>query len=160
MAKGSLTDSAESQDFSRLYREEGPRLWRAVFAFAQDREIASDAVAEAFAQCIRRGDAIRDPGAWVWRASFRIAAGALKDRRRWSELTVEPSYEMPEAPSCLIDALRSLPAQQRATLVLCHYAGYDTTEIASILGIARATVRVHLSRGRRKLRTLLEAPDA
>ena len=31
----------------RLYREEGARLWRAVFAYAGNRDVASDAVAEA-----------------------------------------------------------------------------------------------------------------
>ena len=36
------------------------------------------------------------------------------------------------------------------------YGGYDTREVASILGMSRATVRVHLSRGRRRLRELLE----
>ncbi len=48
-------------DLDTLYREEGDRLWRALFAFAHDREMASDAVAEAFAQCIRRGEAVRSP---------------------------------------------------------------------------------------------------
>ena len=31
--------------------------------------------AEAFAQALRRGTAIRDPRSWVWRAAYRIAAG-------------------------------------------------------------------------------------
>jgi DNA-directed RNA polymerase specialized sigma24 family protein len=33
-------------------------MWQAVFAFAGDPEVASDAVAEAFTQALRRGDAI------------------------------------------------------------------------------------------------------
>jgi RNA polymerase sigma factor (sigma-70 family) len=67
---------------------------------------------------------------------------------------------MPEEPGRLIAMLRELPKQQRACLVLRHYVGYDTDEIATILGISRATVRVHLSRGRRALRTLMEeVPD-
>jgi len=32
---------------ARLYREEGTRLWRAIFAYAGNRDVASDAVAEA-----------------------------------------------------------------------------------------------------------------
>ena len=44
----------------RLYREQGARMWHAVLAFAGDPEVASDAVAEAFAQALRRGDEIRD----------------------------------------------------------------------------------------------------
>jgi DNA-directed RNA polymerase specialized sigma24 family protein len=58
----------------RLYREDGARLWRALMAFSGDREVASDAVAESFAQALGRGDDLRDPQRWVWRAAFRIAA--------------------------------------------------------------------------------------
>ena len=163
MARGMLTGADQELDISQLYREHGARLWRAVFAFTRDRAITDDAVAEAFAQCIRRGNAVREPTAWVWRASFRIAAGALKERGRWGSEpaeTAEPTYEIPDEPGRLLSALRELPAQQRAVLVLRHYVGYDTEEIAAILGIARATVRVHLSRGRRALRSLLEEdPD-
>src|SRR5882757_5778900 len=63
-----------------VYRADADRLWRAVYAFAGDAEIASDAVAEAFAQALNRGSAIRDPAAWTWRTAFRISAGALKTR--------------------------------------------------------------------------------
>jgi DNA-directed RNA polymerase specialized sigma24 family protein len=51
-------------------------MWQAVFAFAGDPEVASDAVAEAFAQALRRGDAIRSPERWLWRTVFRIALGS------------------------------------------------------------------------------------
>ena len=44
-------------------------------------------------------------------------------------------------------------------MVLRFYAGYETDEIARLLGSSRATVRVHLSRGRRRLRELLEEED-
>jgi RNA polymerase sigma-70 factor, ECF subfamily len=156
MARGTLTGTSRGLDFSELYREHGARLWRAVFAFTRDRAITDDAVSEAFAQCIRRGDEVANPKAWVWRASFRIAAGALKERGRWAAMPQEPSYEIPEEPSRLLAALDHLSANERASLVLRHYTGYETKEIATILGIAPATVRVHLSRGRRKLRPLLE----
>lgn len=160
MERGTLTEAEGQLDISRLYEEHGDRLWRAVFAFTHDRETTDDAVAEAFAQCIRRGGDVRDPMAWVWKAAFRIAAGGLKERGRSVAQQFEPSYEMPEEPGRLIAMLRELPKQQRACLVLRHYVGYDTDEIATILGISRATVRVHLSRGRRALRTLMEeVPD-
>ena len=48
----------------RLYREEGRRLWWALMAFSGDPEIASDSVAEAFAQALGRGDALIDPLPW------------------------------------------------------------------------------------------------
>src|SRR2546430_12508817 len=46
---------------------------------------ASDAMAEAFAQALARGNELRSPQRWVWRAAFRIAAGELKARLRRSE---------------------------------------------------------------------------
>jgi RNA polymerase sigma-70 factor (ECF subfamily) len=150
----------EEQVLDRLFAEEAPRLWRAVFAFAQDRGVASDAVAEAFAQCLRRGAEIRDPRAWVWRASFRIAAGELKERGRWSPLPED--WDAPSAgePVEILSVIGRLAPMQRAAVILHHYVGYDPGEIASMLGIARATVRVHLSRGRRQLRAILEEDDA
>jgi DNA-directed RNA polymerase specialized sigma24 family protein len=99
----------------QLYREHGPRLWRAVLGYAGNREVASDAVAEAFAQLIRRGNAVRSPERWVWRAAFRVAAGELSRRERLKP-PPEGSYEM-EEPSIVLAALRRLSPRQRAAVV-------------------------------------------
>jgi RNA polymerase sigma factor (sigma-70 family) len=147
-------------ELERLYRERGDRLWRAVLAYSGDPEVASDAVAEAFAQALRRGDAIRDPEAWVWRATFRIAAGDLADRRRRATTPDDPrpvAYDIPEPADELIAALAHLSPKQRACVVLHHYAGYPVKEIATIVGSTAAAVRVHLSQGRKRLRTELES---
>jgi DNA-directed RNA polymerase specialized sigma24 family protein len=150
------------EGLDRLFAEEGPKLWRAVLAFTHDPTLASDAVAESFAQCLRRGDAIRDPRAWLWRASFRIAGRELKERGRWAPLPDD--WEAPGGingqPTELLASIGRLAPMQRATLILHHYAGFSTREIAAQLGIAQATVRVHLSRGRRRLTTILEEEDA
>ena len=148
-------------DLEELYRQHGDRLWRAVLAFAGDREVASDAVAEAFAQALRRGGELRDPLAWVFRTAFRVAAGELADRRRRGagSSVEEGSYEMPERADALIAALGRLPRKQRASLVLHHYAGYPVNEIAGMIGSTGPAVRVHLSRGRRRLRELLAEDD-
>jgi hypothetical protein len=52
-----------------VYRADAERLWRAVYAFAGDAEIASDSVAEAFAQLLHRGGR---------------PARKLRPHRRWS----------------------------------------------------------------------------
>jgi RNA polymerase sigma-70 factor (ECF subfamily) len=145
-------------DVAVLYREEGPRLWRAVFAYAGDREVASDAVAETFAQFIRRGDAIRDPRAWIWHVAFRIAAGELQRRGTQTEVSDDLVELGPESDR-LMPALRSLTPRQRAVIVLRYYAGYRPSEIAGILGTKAPTVRVHLMRARRRLADLLEDQD-
>src|SRR6188508_3761260 len=111
-------------DIEALYRADADRLWRAVFAFAGDAEIASDAVAEAYAQLLRRGAAVRDPAAWVWRAAFQIARGTLKDRRRDTAGSL-PEVDQPDhvdtyADEDLLTAVRLLPEGQRAAVILFY----------------------------------------
>jgi DNA-directed RNA polymerase specialized sigma24 family protein len=54
----------------QLYRDGGALLWRALVAFSGDREVASDAVAEAFAQAIGRESQLRDPQRWSGEQRF------------------------------------------------------------------------------------------
>ena len=141
--------------FERLYREEGDRLWSAVLAYAGDRDVASDAVAEAFAQAIRRGDAIRQPIAWIWRAAFRIAAGELKRRRDHSSRVPERSYEMDDVGGSILQAVATLSERQRAAVALHYYADRSLKDTARIMGTSAAAVGVHLHRARRRLRDIL-----
>jgi RNA polymerase sigma factor (sigma-70 family) len=55
----------------------------------------------------------------------------------------------------VLDALGALSPRQRACVVLVDYADLETSVAASVLGMAQATVRVHLRRGRAKLRERL-----
>jgi RNA polymerase sigma-70 factor (ECF subfamily) len=128
-------------------------------AYARDPEIASDAVAEAFAQALAAGERIRSPSAWVWHVAFRVAAGELK-RSRQAPVGASPrAYELPEPLDHLIDALATLSPNQRLAIVLHDYADRPTDEIAKTMGVTRATVHVHLSNARRRLRRLLEEGD-
>jgi len=165
-----------------------PRLWRSVLAWSGSRDVADEACAEAFAQAARRGAAVRDVDAWVWRAAFRIAAGELKRRRGSSPGTgrrrsdpedgpaqvqvvgldsvaarvVDHSVD-PDLPATTIDlirALQSLSEQQRACVVLRDVAGMTAPEAAAALGTTSGTVRVQAMRGRRRLREMLEDDDA
>lgn len=153
-----IADVDAGEGLERLYRRDGDRLWRAVLMYAGDREVASDAVAETFAQALRRGDAIRDPRRWVWRAAFRIAAGELKRRAR-PRVEPEESYVDSDLPLLLREALARLSPKQRASLVLHHYAGYPIRDVARIIGSTASAVGVHLHRARERLRRLLEDND-
>ena len=121
--------------------------------------MADDAVAEAFAQALRRGRALRDPSAWVWRAAFRIAAGELKVRRGIELAAVGEIETMPESFVDLWRTLAELPAKQRASVVLADYAGWSHREIARALDTSISAVGVHVYRARRRLRELLEEHD-
>lgn len=115
-------------------------------------------MAEAFAQALRRGPAIRDLARWVSRAAFPIAAGELK--RRGSIVGPVPERQCEEVDrSPLLSALEALSRKQRGSLVLFYYGGYPTREIARMLGSTPAAVRIHLMRGRRRLRELLDPSD-
>jgi RNA polymerase sigma factor (sigma-70 family) len=152
--------TSENEDaLERFFEAESRRIWRALVAYTGDRDVASDAMSEAFAQALGRGDELRDPGHWVWRASFRIASGLMKARQRESPYSVEPSYELPESSREVVTLLGRLSPKQRAALILRYYAGYTSREIAQMLSSSTATVRVHLSQGRRRLRRLLEESD-
>ena len=145
--------------FDRLYREHGDRLWRSLLLSTGRPEIASDATAEAFAQAIRRGDQIRDPLAWIWRAAFKIAVGELAAERRTAELVDEPIDPTLEPVVDLLAALRRLTPHQRASITLHHYAGYPYREIARILGSSTSAVGVHIHRAKTLLRAALEDRD-
>jgi RNA polymerase sigma-70 factor, ECF subfamily len=142
-----------------LYRQDGDRLWRALLAFAGDPDVASDSVAEAFAQALRRGGAVDDPQAWVWRAGFRIAAGELKKRGSTTSLIPDVGYLDHEVDTELIDALAQLPARQRAAVVLFYYADASVREIARRTGTSQLAVRANLSRGRKRLKQILGDHD-
>jgi RNA polymerase sigma factor (sigma-70 family) len=142
-------------EIERVYKSQGERLWRALVLFSGDRDLASDAVSEAFAQAISRGSAINDLTGWVWRAAFNIARGDLKRRGR-------PAAELPDLPAevpmetvDLVRALAKLTQKQRASIVLHHYAGYSTKETAEIIGSTAGAVGMHLDRGRKRLRNLM-----
>lgn len=138
-------------------------LWRAVLAYSGSADVADEAVAEAFAQLLRRGDGVRDPAAWAWRSAFRIAAGELQRRGMRSGngvLPPEVGVTLPEPAFDLIAALRHLSDQQRACVVLCDLAGHPAPDAARLLGTTAATVRVQRMRARRRLRDLLEDNDA
>jgi RNA polymerase sigma-70 factor (ECF subfamily) len=150
----------QASRFEGLYRAHGPRLLRHVLLYSGDREIANDAVAEAFAQAMRRGEAVRDPLAWVTRAAFRIAAGALKERRRTDYPLAEQRYEMPEPAVELVAAFARLSPKQRAAVILHHRDGYTLAEVADIIGSTTSAVGVHLNRARKRLRDLMGDDDA
>jgi RNA polymerase sigma-70 factor (ECF subfamily) len=62
----------------------------------------------------------------------------------------------------ILVALRRLSPRQRAAVLLHDEEGFTGPEVGRLMGMSAATVRVHLFRGRRRLRALLsteETPD-
>jgi RNA polymerase sigma-70 factor, ECF subfamily len=145
---------SDAHDFEAIWRTQGPAIWRAVLAYGGGRrDIADDAVAEAFARVMERGSEVRDPVAYLYRIAFRIAAADLRSVP--SELE-DLAIDDPEPLVDLLAAMRSLSPAERAAVYLHYRADMPVRDIARILDTTSAAVRVRLMRGRRRLAALLE----
>jgi len=151
-------------DLDAVFREHAPGVYRTLYAFTAGRAaIAEEATAEAFARAIAHTSSIRDPVAWIYRTAFRVAAAELRRERREPLEAEERAGEGARGLERLVDALRELSPNQRAAVVLRYEADLPVDEVARRMGINAATVRVHLHRGRGRLRELLgveETDDA
>ena len=141
-----------------VYRSIHGRLSRALWSMTGDRELARDAEAEAFAEVLRRGDAVEDVAGWVWRSAFRIAAGLLAERSRQvpSTVALSDSTTGPGSVAEFLGLLAGLSSQQRACVVLRYVGDFSAGEIGGLLGTSAATVRVQLHRAHASLRRSLK----
>jgi RNA polymerase sigma-70 factor, ECF subfamily len=146
-------------EYERLFRESGPVVWRVVYAYtAGRRDIADEAVAEAFARALERRGAVRRPLPWIYRTALRFAAAELRNERRTGELVDVGVEDAPDLQE-LVGALRRLSPAQRAAVVLHHQLGLPVREAARLMDSSAGAVRVHLYRGRRALRALLGSEE-
>lgn len=147
----------------RMYEADHDRLWRSLFAFCGSRSVADDAVAEAFAQALRRGDTIDDVAAWVWTSAFAIARGELKHRGRTTgDPLADPRADIVVDDGDirhLLQRLAALSHDDRELIVLCHVGGWKPRELAPVFGISAGTLRVRLHRATARAREILEGED-
>ena len=152
-----MLDDEGRRRLESAYREFGGEVWRAIHAYAgRRREVADEAVAEAFAQAGRRLDEIRSLRPWIFRAAFRTATAELGRVRRDSpltELNAIPATEIGRPD--ILERLVELSPRQRRVFLLRDVLQYSTSETAELLGASEVGVRVHLHAARRRLRELL-----
>jgi RNA polymerase sigma-70 factor, ECF subfamily len=133
-------------------------VYRTLYAFTGGRvDVAEEATAEAFARAVARRDALRDPLAWIYRVAFRVAIDEIRRDRRRAVMVDAPAA--PPELARLVDALRKLSPNQRAAIVLRYLMDLDVSEVARRMGISTPTVRVHIHRGRARLRVLLGSEE-
>ena len=95
--------------------------------------------------------------AWLLRVTANCARSLLASPWRMRTLPLEDVYSYQDSVESAVDeALAHLPGKYRAVIHLFYYEGYQTEEIARILGRSPSTVRAQLTRARQKLRTLLK----
>ena len=162
--RGKGPDPGTAVDYEQVFRDAAPGLWRTIYAFtAGRRAVADDAVAEAFARALEQAGQIRDPVPWLYRTAFRLATEDLRRERREPEPESDQAAASAAGLGALVPALRQLSRAQRAAVVLHYEADLPIQEIARRMGTSVGAVKVHLFRGRRRLRELLgdeEVDDA
>ncbi|MCX4738011.1 RNA polymerase sigma factor SigM [Streptomyces antibioticus] len=160
--------------FGELVRRHRDRLWAVALRTLGDREEAADAVQDALVSAYRAAHTFRGQSAvttWL----HRITVNACLDRARKAasrktspvddterlDQLLEP-HESASAPAerndvhrQLIEALGTLPPDQRAALVLVDMQGYPVAEAARVLDVPTGTVKSRCARGRARLLPLL-----
>jgi RNA polymerase sigma-70 factor (ECF subfamily) len=98
---------------------------------------------------------------------FKIAYNTFLDHQRagWNRRTdLDAAEEMPGGPRAddafqyqeLYEAIGTLPLKEKSAILLFYVSGYSVKEIAKITGSSQLAVKQQLSRGRSKLRQILE----
>jgi RNA polymerase sigma-70 factor (ECF subfamily) len=151
-------------DFDLFFAQHYERCVRVARRVVGRDDVARDLAAEAFARAWVRWHRLHDglPGAWVAKVTLNLAIDSL--RRRRAEPSTPASMPSPEDASVakvtIAGALGALPARQRDAIALRYLADCSEEEVAAALRVSRGTVKVHLHRGLKRLRALLDAPKS
>ena len=162
MADGQWTPG-DRRDFERLYVQTYPKIVASLRFMVRDNAAAEDCAQEAFRRAWRgwpRWQPDAPPEAWIHRIAVRVASNYRNhERLRGVAETIRRLGRPGEAPdpaetlvrSDLQAALRRLPANQAAAIVLRHLHGYSNRELAAALGVPERTVASRLIAARKRL---------
>ena len=157
--------------WEEVARDYGRFLYTVAFRLTGNREQAEDLVQDVLLR-VRKGLASYQPGSMEGWLSRITTNAFLDDVRKRKRRPVDPMPEDPErvlagAPSAdealdqarlpddVQQALRDLPSDFRAAVVLCDVVGFTYDEIADSLGVPIGTVRSRIHRGRSMLKEKL-----
>jgi RNA polymerase sigma-70 factor (ECF subfamily) len=90
------------------------------------------------------------------RIRFEGLADEMAHRLAGSEPTPAQAFDDSHLDDDVQAALKALPPEYRAAVVLCDIEGFSYEEIAATLGVKLGTVRSRIHRGRAQLRSALE----
>jgi len=143
-----------ASDLEALFRAHWPRAFRAAYLIVHDAAAAEDIAQESFLAALRaldRFDRRRPFGPWLHRIVVNRAIDWTRARRLRAEAELGETHPAPPdaepLDGTLLAALRALPPDQRAVIVLRHLLGYTPGEIAKALALPRGTVNSRLRRG-------------
>jgi RNA polymerase sigma-70 factor (ECF subfamily) len=166
-----LVEAAQRGDhdaFEALAIPRVDRLYGIARLILRDVHLAEDAVQETLIRAWQQLPRLREVDkfdAWMHRLLVNSCADQGRSRRRVSRhldiARVEPSAGDTSGLSADRDQLergfRRLRPEQRAAVVLRHYAGFSTEEIADMLGIPIGTAKSRIHYATEAMRAALEA---
>ena len=157
--------------FDAFVRESSPGLARLAFLLTGDRQLGEDLVQTALSKVLPHWSRIAadgDPGPYVRTVMVRTAIGWR--RRRWNGETPATTLPEPTAASDFSGALdtrerlravlSTLPARQRAVIVLRFYEDRTEADVADLLGCSVGTVKSQAAKALTKLRAQLDGDFA
>jgi RNA polymerase sigma-70 factor (ECF subfamily) len=156
--------AGSSAAMAELYSLHWRRAYRAAYLVVHDAAAAEDVAQDAFlaaVDALDRFDRRRPFAPWLHRIVVNRALDwarreSLRRRVDGAESVFEPLPPPDEIGGEMIAALKELPAEQRAVVVLRHLLEYTPGEIASMLDLPRGTVNSRLRRGLDRLRVVAE----
>ena len=145
-------------EFDEFFRSEYRRVVGLASVLCGRTAVAEELAQDAFVSAYRHWERVAhydDPGAWVRRVVANLATSTLRRRTREARALSRLALRREPEPLRLrgIDddfwrAVRALPRRQAQCVALRYLEDRSVEEIASVLGIASPTVRVHLHTAR------------
>jgi len=156
---------------SRAILAEIPRLRRYARAMLGDRAAADDLVQDTLERAWSRLFQWRpgsDMRAWLFGIMHNLRVDQLRRPRLATQSIDEDDFDVPTRPTQtdelelrdIESALNHLPDEQREVLLLVALEEMGYADIATTLGIPVGTVMSRLSRGRERLRLIMNGEQA
>jgi RNA polymerase sigma-70 factor (ECF subfamily) len=155
--------------FAEIVRRHRDRLWRVSLRTLGNPEDAADALQDALLSAYRAAAGYRGEAAvttWLHRIVVNACLDLARRRaaRPTSPLADSPAADQPapdvlgerETATEILRALRELPAEQAAAIVLVDVEGYPVAIVAEMLEVPAGTVKSRCARGRARLAERLQ----
>ena len=156
--------ATDLETFSWFFTAEYPQVVRLLTVVLHDGAAAEDLAQDAFVQLHRNWQKVSrydSPEAWVRRVALNRAFSWRRREGRRRHLELASAAQVPEKAtageerSAVLDAVRRLPARDRALVALYHLEDRPLVEVADVLGLSLGAAKVALHRARRRLADLL-----
>ncbi len=150
-----------NQQAERLLTDYGDTVLRMAYSYLHNTEDAEEILQDTLVQFLKAAPALESRAhekAWFLHVAANLCRNRLKYNaiRQTDELADNLEAEGQSDLLFVWDAVKSLPEKYREVVHLYYFEGYQTAEIAKILGMKEVTVRSNLARGREKLKSVLK----